>query len=476
MSRMRVFATIALLVASAVLTAVSVVALPFYGDDPGSPALPLLTVTLWLLFAAAVWCLFGVRGRAAIVLLFVGTAMIGAAALAGPPNTSTDSARYAWDGIVQNAGISPYDYVPADPAVRDLRQEWLFPEPVLDDRGEAVCPGTKIMKFEELDTGEVVCSAINRLPVPTIYPPLAELTFAGVRALVPATAEFWPMQVFGLVGVLAVTVLLVALLRRRGLDQRWAALWGWCPLVATEAITNSHIDILGALLLVVATALVASGRPWRGGIALGAAIGAKLIPVIGAPALLRGRPVPVIVAAVVTFAVLYVPYVIASGIEVISYLPGYLTEEGYGSGDRFVLLSPYLPGLSALVVAGILLLVVGVLVWRLSDPADPWLGQLVMIGATLAIVSPRYPWYALLLVPMVVMTRRWEWLAIPAALTVRLLVHGAQPVRLAMVIAIVIVMIGTVKRAEPATRDLWKSLVRSPISTLFPRRSEVTQR
>jgi hypothetical protein len=332
------------------------------------------------------------------------------------------------------------------------------------------------MKFEELDSGEVLCSAINRLPVPTIYPPLAELTFAGVRALVPATAEFWPMQVFGLVGVLGVTVLLLGLLRRRGLDPRWAALWGWCPLVATEAITNSHIDILGALLLVVATALVASGRRWRGGIALGAAIGAKLIPVIGAPALLRGRPVPVIVAAVVTFAALYVPYVIASGIEVIGYLPGYLTEEGYGSGDRFVLLSPYLPGVSALVVAAILLLVVAVLVWRLTDPTDPWLGQLVMIGATLAIVSPRYPWYALLLVPMVVMTRRWEWLAIPAALTVRLLVHGAQPVRLAMVIAIVVVVIGTLKRADPATRDLWKDLVRRPFSTLFRRRVEVSQK
>jgi len=476
MGRMRLVGTIALATALAALTLVTVTLLPFAGDDPGSPALPLLTAALWLLFAAAVWCLFGVRGRAAVVLVLVGTAVVGAAALAGPPNTSTDSARYAWDGIVQNAGISPYEYVPADPALRDLRPEWLFPAPVLDDRGEPVCPGTKIMRFTEPDSGEVVCSAINRLPVPTIYPPLAELTFAGVRFLVPATAEFWPMQVLGLAGVLGVTALLLVLLRRRGLDPRWAALWGWCPLVATEAITNSHIDILGALLLVVATALVASGRPWRGGIALGAAIGAKLIPVIGAPALLRGRPLPVIVAAVVTFAVLYVPYVIASGIEVIGYLPGYLTEEGYESGERFVMLSPYLPGAASLVVAGILLLAVAVLVWRLSDRADPWLGQLVMIGATLAIVTPRYPWYALLLVPMVVMTRRWEWLAIPAALTVRLLVHGDQPVRLAMMVALTVVVIGTLRRADPATRDLWKSLVRHPFATLFSRRTTVTQK
>ena len=83
--------------------------------------------SLWVLFALAIFTLRLVPRRAAIVLVLVGSVAVGGAAMAGPPNTSTDSARYAWDGIVQSAGISPYDHVPADPALDDLRPEWLFP-------------------------------------------------------------------------------------------------------------------------------------------------------------------------------------------------------------------------------------------------------------------------------------------------------------------------------------------------------------
>lgn len=475
--RVRVAVLSAVLAASAAATALSITLLPVYDvKKAGTWRLILLTVLLWALFAVAVWMLRSVRGRAAVVLVLAGSLAIGGAALAGPPNTSTDSARYAWDGIVQNAGISPYDYVPADPALTDLRPKWLFPSPVPDTEGELVCRGSRIMTFEEVGTGDVLCSAINRATVPTIYPPLAELLFAGVRAVVGPDASYWPFQVVGLIFSLGITVLLLRTLQRTGRDPRWAALWGWCPLVATEAVTNSHIDFVGALLVVVATIAVASGRRFTGGIALGAAIATKLIPVIGAPALLRRQPAKVIVAAVATFAILYVPYVIASGIEVLGYLPGYFTEEGYESGTRFILFSPYFPGFSSVVVAGLLLLVVAILVWRLTDPADPWLGQLVMIGATLAIVTPRYPWYALLLIPMIVMTGRWEWLAIPLALTERFLIPSPAIARIAMIAAIVLVVVMSRKRTDESTKSLWHSLVRHPVRTLrFPERN-VTER
>lgn len=474
---MRTVLLAVVLAVSAAVTACSIVLLPHYSSkDDGTWRLISLTVLLWALFAVAVWLLRGLQGRAAVVLVLVGSVAIGGAALAGPPNTSTDSARYAWDGIVQNAGISPYDYVPADPELESLRTDWLFPAPVEASDGELVCRGSRIMTFEEVGTGDVLCTAINRAPVPTIYPPLAELVFAGVRAVVGPDAAYWPLQVLGLLVSLGITVLLLRTLQRTGRDPRWAALWGWCPLVATEAVTNSHVDVVGALLLVLATIAVAGGRRLTGGVALGAAIATKLIPVIGAPALLRRQPVTVIVAAVVTFAVLYIPYVIASGIEVIGYLPGYLSEEGYESGTRFILFSPYFPGAASLVAVGLLLAAVGIAVWRLTDPADPWLGQLVMIGATLALVTPRYPWYALLLVPMIVMTGRWEWLAIPLALTERFLIPSPAIARLAMIAAIVLVVVMSRRRATEAHRTLWRSLYRHPVQTLrFPER-KVTER
>jgi hypothetical protein len=283
---------------------------------------------------------------------------------------------------------------------------------------------------------------------------------------VPSDAQYWPLQVVGLLGVLVTTALVIRLLLRSGRDPRWAALWAWCPLVYSEGVTNSHIDIVGVVLVVAATMLAAGGRGWRAGIALGAAIATKLIPVIAAPAILGKQPLRVIVAAVATFAVCYVPYVLLSGIEVLGYLPGYLTEEGYDSGARFVLLSPWFPGISAAVVAALVIAATGLFVWRLTDTADPWLGQLVMIGVTLVVISPRYPWYALLLIPMIAMPGRWEWLGVPAALLVRVLSPGVQPTRLLLAAAVILIIVVSVRRAGPAGVAQAREFARHPLRNL----------
>jgi alpha-1,2-mannosyltransferase len=445
---MRIAFTSVLLLASAVATALSITVLPYY-DTKGSVTEPLVWVTalLWVLFAVSVLALRGVRWRASVVLVLVGSLAIGVAAMAGPPNTSTDSARYAWDGIVQNAGISPYSYVPSDPALAELRTDWLFPAPQTGADGELECAGERIMTVAEPGTGDVVCTAINRATVPTIYPPMSEIAFAAVRLLTGPSPEYWPMQLLGLLCSLGITVILLRALISRGRDPRWAALWGWSPLVATEGVTNSHIDILSALLLLVATLLVANGRRWVGGIALGASIATKLIPVIGAPALLGRRPWAIIAGSVGAFLLLYVPYVVSDGIQVLGYLPGYLTEEGYETGSRFIMLSLVAPGAASTVLAAVLVAGVGLLVWWKSDPADPWLGQLVMIGTVMLIVTPRYPWYALLLIPMIAMTGRWEWLAVPLALTERLLIPSVDLARIAVAVAIVFVVVMSIRRA-----------------------------
>ncbi len=75
--------------------------------------------------------------------------------LAGPPLMSTDLYRYVWDGRVQAAGINPYLYIPADPALAGLR----------DEGGGA----------------EAIFANMNRADTaPTIYPPAAQLLFAAI--------------------------------------------------------------------------------------------------------------------------------------------------------------------------------------------------------------------------------------------------------------------------------------------------------
>ncbi len=447
--------------AMAGLTAYSVAALGYF-DRTHPTALIACTIALWVIFALAILAIRSVPVRPAIAIILIGSALIGGAAMAGPPNTSTDSARYAWDGIVQNAGISPYRYVPVDDALGTLRPDWLFPAPLENADGTHRCLDPRADPTSSLPSGVPLCSALNRPKVPTIYPAAAEIFFAGVRFITGPAAEYWPLQLTGLLMSLAITAMLIVALRRRNLDPRLAALWGWSPIVATEAITNSHIDILGTLLVLVATLLVSRGLRFRGGIALGAAIAIKLIPVIAAPALLRRQPGKVIAASIVTFALLYIPYLLTTGIAVLGYLPGYLSEEGYNDGSRFTLLTLFVPTTASLAVAAVLLLITAVLVWWKTNPDAPWLGQLVMIGMTLLIVSPRYPWYALLLVPFIALSGRWEWFAVPLALTVRLLIPNHMVSQVAIAIAIVVIVALALHRTGPEGR----ARLRHPLTLL----------
>ena len=447
---MRITIIAVLLVLSAALTAFSATTLDLFPPERDEVQLVLVTAALWFVFGLACWLLHKINGKAVVALILAGSALIGGAAMVGPPNTSTDSARYAWDGIVQNAGISPYAFTPADARLDSLRPGWLFPTPQSEAGGEEKCVGERIATARTTD-GDLLCSSLNRTAVPTIYPPASEIFFAGVRFLTGPEPAYWPLQLAGLLLSLGTTVMLLVGTRRRGLDQRNVALWAWCPLVATEAITNSHVDMLGVIFVVAAVFLVSTKKVWRGGIALGIAIGTKLIPVLAAPALLRRGGWRMVTASVLSFALLYVPYVIATGIGVLGYLPGYLSEEGYQDGSRFALVSLVAPGASAVIVAGLILAIVAVLVILKTDQNQPWVGQLVMIGATLLVLSPRYPWYALLLLPFVALSGRWEWLLVPMALTLRLLVPSVPLTRASIAVAIIVIVAVSLRRAGPGS-------------------------
>ncbi len=396
-------------------------------------------------------------GRWVPALVVGGAALIGVAALLGPPNTSTDSARYAWDGIVQLHGISPYAHVPASHALADLRPAWLFPSPIDGAAGQSCPGGQRIMVTHDTVTGAFVCTAINRATVPTIYPPMAELWYALVRLPVPGTAMYLPMQVACLIVSVGVSAGLLVVLRRSGRPLWWAALWGWCPLVASEGITNAHIDMLGAALTTAGAALVAFRRPILGGIVLGAATATKLIPAIVYPALLnRRRSWWALPVGIATFALLYVPYVISTGIRVIGFLPGYLSEEGYDNGTRFTLISAVLPGSAATVAVAIVVLVAAFLAWRLADPAAPWSGEVLMVGVTLLAVSPRYPWYVLILVPFIALTGRWEWLSIGLAILLRQMHPSEHSFRLSLLASIAVIVLVSALRATPDDWRRWR--------------------
>ncbi|GAA3507499.1 glycosyltransferase 87 family protein [Streptomyces showdoensis] len=363
----------------------------------------------WALFAAAAWSLRAVPARHVAVLVLTGGAVVAATGLVAAPRTSTDMFRYAWDGRVQAAGVSPYDHAPADAALLPYRDRWLFPT-----GRECDAPDLAALP----DGG---CTRINRPHVHTIYPPAGELYFLLVHAVAPDGARHKALQAGGALLAVATTPILLRILRRRG-DPRTAAYWAWCPAVPLEAVNNAHADVLGVLLSVAALGLTVRHRAW-GGALLGLATAVKLLPAVLVPGTLSGvrRPrdaAAVLVPAAAVLTALYLPYVLLSHSSVLGYLRGYADEEGYqdaSAGERYALLRLLLPDTWALpaVITG--MLAVTVYVMLRGDPRRPWSGALLVTGTAFLLTTPGYSWYALLLVALVALDGRWEWMGVAVA-------------------------------------------------------------
>jgi uncharacterized membrane protein len=221
--------------------------------------------------------------------------------------------------------------------------------------------------------------------------PVAQAYFLLIHVLSPPGIGYKEVQYAAVIASMLTSLALLVVMRRSGRDPRAAALWAWCPVVAIEVANGGHVDVLGTVLTVCGLAALASARPVRGGLLMGLAIATKLIPVLALPGALRHRPWLVITAASAAIVAVYVPHVIAVGSKVIGFLPGYLRQEGYGSGQRSVLLVHVVPaGLSTYVAAAIIA-VTAYLCYRTADPDLPWRAATVVTGTALLATTPSTP-------------------------------------------------------------------------------------
>lgn len=336
------------------------------------------------------------------------------------PITSTDAYRYVWDGRVQLSGTSPYSHVPLDDSLARLRDPTLFPGLSPHDRSGVTGPPHIPQDPAALAalSADDPRTRINRPRVPTIYPPVAQAYFTAVASLTPWSAGTFGLQLAAAVLAVGVTALLAAELRRRNRDPRWAILWGWSPIVALEAGSAAHIDVLAAALVVAAVITAARRAPVVTGIILGAAAGVKLLPLLLLPAFTswrrRGFTTPLV--AIGTFVASYVPHVLAVGTLVIGFLPGYLGQEGFSDGSsRSAILALVLPPEARQLVAAALAIVLAVLAIRLHGRQPIAVTCCWLYGAALLLTTPTYPWYGVPLIALAVLAGRAEWLAVPLA-------------------------------------------------------------
>jgi hypothetical protein len=371
----------------------------------------------WAVFGCAVWLARGVAVKVVAGLVLAGGIAVQVAALAGPPQNSTDLYRYIWDGRAQVAGVDPYLYPPADAGVARVRNDFLW--------SATTGPGRyRFCVHDQPDSADPArgvvagCTRINRPTVPTIYPPVAEAYFTAIQLAAPADDSATPVQAGAAAFAVLTTVILLAGLRRLGRDLRLAALWAWCPMVALEAGQNGHVDVVAVALTAMALLLLAGAvsvrRKVAGGVLLGLAIATKMTPALVLPAVLRRGWRSICAAAAAAVVIVYIPHVIAAGSRIIGYFPGYLNEEGYSSGNSFALIGQFVQGRAETMVAVLILGCVALAVIRYADPARPWSGGVLMTATALAVTTPHYQWYAILLVMLVALDGHPEWLAVAA--------------------------------------------------------------
>ena len=372
-------------------------------------------IAVWLVLRrpwpkGAVWLVLGI---AAILRLML---------LTEPPMLSTDIYRYVWDGRVQAHDINPYRFIPADPKLAFLRDATIYPH-------------------------------INRKEYArTIYPPVAEMVFG-------LAGRLWDSVTCFQLAALAFEALgigsLLALLQLAGLPRERILIYAWNPLALWSFASDGHVDAIAVGFLGLALLLRARHRDGWAGAALGAAVMAKFLPVVVAPALLRGgsfrRP------ALAGLAVIAAGYAIYSGAgrHILGFLPGYGAEEGLDSGQGFWLLAGLgklapLPGFASACYAGAVVLVylaVSLFLLRRAPPRSDAQRLCqdtgILIGVSLFAISPHYHWY-------------FAWAALPA-------VVAPSPALLWLATAPLVLIIDPLGHS----RFLWPSLIYGPAAALL---------
>jgi len=278
-----------------------------------------------------------------------------------PPGPDDDIHRYLWDGRVQRLGYNPYVVVPSDPAASRLH-----------------VPETR---------------TLNNPEVPSPYPAGAELFFRAITAI--HESVFSLKVAFVLCDVAIVFVLLDIL--RRGWDAtHWVLAYAWNPLLAVEVAGSGHVDILGALLLLVSVAALA--RRWRAvaALAFGLAVAVKLLPIVLLPLYWKRVRLRDAALAAVAVGLLYVPFLNHGWIPIGSL--GTFVQRFRFNDPVFAMLEhvaapQLLVGLAVLV--GLL-----TAVWMRSKPSASSADAFAWpMAATLLCAPVVYPWYLLWLLP-----------------------------------------------------------------------------
>jgi glycosyl transferase family 87 len=332
-------------------------------SSPGEPSFIIPLAVAGIAYLLAIRELFSTASfpKRVIVIGLVLAAVWHLLFLLKPPGSDDDIRRYVWDGRVQRLGYNPYIAVPSDPALA-----WLH------------TPETR---------------TLNNPNLPSPYPPGAELFFRAVTAIHEST---FALKVAFVICDWAIVMVLLDLLCRSRPGGHWVLTYAWHPLLATEVAGSGHIDIVGALLLLVSAAALA--RRWRAvaAVAFGLAVAVKLLPIVLLPLYWKRVRIRDGALAAFVLGLLYVPFLSRGRIptgSLSTYVRNFRFNDPVFAALERVATPQLAAGLTVLV--GFL-----AAVW-LRNKSPEWSSHSFAwpMAASLLCAPVVYPWYLLWMLP-----------------------------------------------------------------------------
>jgi hypothetical protein len=323
-----------------------------------------------LAFAAYLLALIASRGLSRGPLLACLVLALGwrAVLVAGPPLLSDDVNRYVWEGRIQLHGGNPYRWAdrPESPRWAHLR--------------------------------DAVYEGVNHKDYTAVYPPLFLLAARGVVAVHDSVTA---MKAFLVACELLALGMLAALLRRRGLPRERLLVLAWSPLSLVEIAGSGHNEALGLLWMALALAALEADRPLVSAFSAAAGFMSKFLPGLVAAAWARRYRWWHAVAGGVLAAALVIPYLDSGSRRTMLLSLSKYAQFWTFNETLFVPLQALL-GSHAAAVGGGALLTLALAAALAGRRAEPVAAATAVIAASLLLSPNVLPWYALWLLPVLV--------------------------------------------------------------------------
>lgn len=340
------------------------------------------------------------------------------------PILEDDYYRYLWDGYTLKSGVSPYASSPLDVARR-----------VADSSADSSGPfapssvGLLVDSVRKSPTLLEIVRRVNHPEVKTIYPPAAQVFFAAVWVGAPDDITLdslrWRMRLLYLALECAIFFVFMGLVRKLGRAPGHVLLYWWNPIVIREVYNGLHIDLLPALLVLLAMALWVRGGRLGAAVSIAGATCTKLYGIVVAAALFeRTRAYGWFLVALGT---------LCGSVALAMYLTVGLVPEGlaayssswemhsffyrFATGSVNVL--PFEVNARAVATAICLLGYLSCVIFVVRRKHVDRVESAGLLLALLPLFSPAaFPWYSIWFVPLLPFMRWQTWIALPPCLAV----------------------------------------------------------